>query len=114
MGLHPVNAKRILATIDRAELAKLRERYPRRRGARRINAYEDADYWVGVNVKRVQDLWLDRSPPLRILDLGCGPGYFLYVSRMFGHSGIGLDQDREPLFRAMTEHFQVPRVICKD
>ena len=80
---HPVNPRRILATIDRAELERLRERYPYRPNARRINAYEDAAYWVGVNVKRVQDLWLDRSPPLQILDLGCGPGYFLYLCRLF-------------------------------
>ena len=109
---HPVNAKRILASIDRDQLAKLRERSPHRRDARKINAFENAEYWVGVNVKRVQDLWLDRTPPLSILDLGCGPGYFLYICRMFGHSGIGLDQDREPLFGAMTEFFNVPRVIA--
>ena len=73
---HPVSSRRILATIDKAELIRLRERYPFRPNARKINAYEDANYWVGVNVKRIQDLWLDRSPPLDILDLGCGPGYF--------------------------------------
>jgi len=32
----------MLATIDRAELERLRERYPYRPNARRINAYEDA------------------------------------------------------------------------
>lgn len=110
---HPINAKRILATIDRDELAKLRMQAPHRRDARKINAFENAEYWVGVNVRRVQDLWLDRTPPLRILDLGCGPGYFLYICAMFGHSGIGLDQDEEPLFRAMTEFFKVRRVISR-
>ena len=84
---HPVSSRRILATIDKAELVRLREHYPYRPNARKINAYEDANYWVGVNVKRVQDLWLDRSPPLDILDLGCGPGYFLYLCRLFGHEG---------------------------
>ena len=110
---HPVNSKRILATIDRNQLAKLRDQSPHRRDARRINAFENAEYWVGVNVKRVQDLWLDRTPPLRILDLGCGPGYFLYICRMFGHTGIGLDQDEEPLFRGMTELFKVRRVVSR-
>ena len=81
---HPVSSRRILGTIERAELVRLREGYPYRSNARKINAYEDANYWVGVNVKRIQDLWLDRSPPLHILDLGCGPGYFLYLCRMFG------------------------------
>jgi len=87
--------------------------YPYRPNARRINAYEDADYWVGVNVKRIQDLWLDRSPSLQILDLGCGPGYFLYLCRLFGHEALGLDPDEEPFFRGTTEHFGVRRVVAR-
>ncbi|PYJ22300.1 MAG: hypothetical protein DME92_04015, partial [Verrucomicrobia bacterium] len=110
---HPVSARRILATIDRAELERLRQSYPYRPNARKINAYEDAAYWINVNVKRVQDLWLDRSPPLQILDLGCGPGYFLYLSRLFGHEGLGLDPDDEPFFRGTTKLFNIPRVIAR-
>jgi SAM-dependent methyltransferase len=110
---HPVSSRRILAKIDKAALAKLREDYPYRPNARKINAYEDANYWIGVNVKRVQDLWLDRSRPLDILDLGCGPGYFLYLCRMFGHTGLGLDPDDEPLFRGTTKLFGVNRVVAR-
>jgi SAM-dependent methyltransferase len=108
---HPVSARRILGTIDRAELERLRECYPYRPNARKINAYEDAKYWIGVNVKRAQDLWLDRSPPLQILDLGCGAGYFLYLCRLLGHEGLGFDQDEEPFFRGTMEFFKVRRVI---
>ncbi len=93
---HPVSARRILGTIDRTELERLRDSYPYRPNARKINAYEDAKYWIGVNVRRAQDLWLDRSPPLQILDLGCGAGYFLYLCRLFGHEGLGFDTDEEP------------------
>ena len=110
---HPVSSRRILATIDQAELVRLRENYPYRPNARKINAYEDASYWVGVNVKRVQDLWLDRSLPLDILDLGCGPGYFLYLCRLFGHEGLGLDPDDEPFFRGTTSFFGVSRVVAR-
>ena len=97
--------------IDQTELENLRERYPYRPNARKINAYEDAAYWIGVNVKRAQDLWLDRSPPLQILDLGSGAGYFLYLCRLFGHEGLGFDQDEEPFFRGTTDFFKVRRVI---
>lgn len=110
---HPVNTRQILATIDQAKLATLAERYPPRAGARKINSYEDARYWVGVNVRRVQDLWLDRAAPLRILDLGSGAGYFLYICRLFGHEGLGLDTDENLLFRATTELFDVRRVIAR-
>jgi SAM-dependent methyltransferase len=110
---HPVSSRRILATLDEAELARLREHYPYRPNARKINAYEDAAYWIGRNVEYVQDLWLDRTPPLRILDLGCGAGYFLYICRLFGHQGLGLDTDEEPLFRGTTELLNVRRVIAR-
>jgi SAM-dependent methyltransferase len=110
---HPVSSRRVLATIDRGELERLREYYPYRPNARRINAYEDAAYWIGVNVKHVQDLWLDRSPPLHILDLGCGAGYFLYLCQLFGHVGLGLDTDDEPFFRGTTQLLGVRRVIAR-
>jgi len=110
---HPVSSRRILATLDRSQLARLREHYPHRPNARRINAYEDAAYWIDINVERAQDLWLDRSPPVRILDLGCGAGYFLYVCRFFGHEGLGLDTDEEPIFRGITELLNVRRVVSR-
>lgn len=112
-ALHPVNAKRILATIDRAKMSQLREQYPYKTSSPRINRFEDADYWVEINVERAQDLWLDRSPRLRILDLGCGAGFFLYVCRLLGHDAIGLDTDSEPLFRGTTELLNVHRVIAR-
>ena len=110
---HPVDAKRILATIDAAEIARIAEYYPRRPGARKTNAWQDAAHWIDINVGRAQNLWLDRSPPLRILDLGSGAGYFLYVCRLLGHSGLGLDLDDDPFFGAMTKYFNVPRVIWR-
>jgi SAM-dependent methyltransferase len=110
---HPVNSARILATVNQSALERLRQHYGYRPEARRINAYEDAAYWIGVNVKHVQDLWLDRSPPLEILDLGCGAGYFLYLCQLFGHQGLGLDTDEDPFFRGTTEFFGVHRRITR-
>jgi SAM-dependent methyltransferase len=111
--MHPVDSGRILATIDRAEFSKLRERYPYKETSPRINRFEDADYWVGINVERAQDLWLDRTRPLRILDLGCGAGYFLYVCQFFGHETLGLDTDSEPLYGATTQLLNVERFIAR-
>jgi SAM-dependent methyltransferase len=110
---HPVSAQRILGTIDQAELERLRKHYPYRPNARRINAYEDVAYWVRVNIKHVQDLWLDRAPPLHILDLGCGAGYFLYLCRLFGHEGLGLDTDDDPFWGGTTQLLGVRRFIAR-
>jgi SAM-dependent methyltransferase len=110
---HPVDTQQILDGLDRKAWADLRQRYPHRPNAPRINRFSDADYWIKINVERAQDLWLDRSPPLRVLDLGCGPGYFLYVCRCLGHEGLGLDLDEQPLFREITALLNVRRVIWR-
>jgi SAM-dependent methyltransferase len=72
--------------------------------------YADVDHWLRVNRERVQDLKLHRSSPQRVLDLGCGGGYFLFILKRFNHSVLGLDVDHDPLFRELLEVFDVPRV----
>src|SRR5437016_6845066 len=76
-----------------------------------MNRVEGVAYCIKINSERAQDLWLDRSPSMRIVDLVCGAGYFLYVCKFFGHHVLGLDTDNEPLFRATTELLEVQRVI---
>jgi len=51
------------------------------------------------------------SRPKRILDLGCGAGYFLYIAQLLGHSGLGLDMDRLSMFREVTRLLGVRRVV---
>jgi SAM-dependent methyltransferase len=108
---HPVNRRRLLDHLDWSQFEKLREQYPYRPGSPQINRFEDIVYWIDINIERAQDLWLDRAPPLRILDLGSGAGYFLYVCKHFGHDVLGFDTDDDPLFRATTELLGVPRAI---
>src|SRR5579864_1132375 len=108
---HPVNKRRILQTLAPAQFEKLRAQIPYRPGSPRINRFEDVVYWVEINIERAQDLWLDRARPLRILDLGSGAGYFLYVCKFFGHRVLGFDTDNEPLFRATSKLLDVQRVI---
>jgi SAM-dependent methyltransferase len=108
---HPVNKRRILDDIDWLQFRDLRHKYPYRPGSPQINRFEDVVYWIDINVERAQDVWLDRAPPLRILDIGSGAGYFLYVCKFFGHDVLGFDTDNEPLFRATTALLNVPRII---
>src|SRR5438477_199018 len=112
-AMHPVNKRRLLDYIDWLQFKDLRHKYPYRPGSPQINRFEDIAYWIDINVERAQDLWLDRAPPLRILDLGCGAGYFLYVCKFFGHEVVGVDTDDEPLFRATIALLNVPRVIAR-
>ena len=48
--LHPVSARKILATVDREKMSKLREQYPFRPGSPPINRFEDADYWAYLRI----------------------------------------------------------------
>jgi SAM-dependent methyltransferase len=108
---HPVNQRRILDDIDWIQFRDLRHKYPYQPGSPQINRFEDIVYWVDINVERAQDLWLDRAQPSRILDLGSGAGYFLFVCKHFGHDVLGFDTDSEPLFGATMELLGVRRVV---
>src|SRR5437667_11682723 len=99
---HPVKRRPILDTLDRAQFEKLREQYPYRPGSPRINRFEDVVYWIEVNIERAQDLWLDRTPPMRIVDLGGGGGYFRYVGIFFVHQILAFNTNSAPLFRVAT------------
>jgi SAM-dependent methyltransferase len=109
-ALRPQPVKRFLSQINRAELERIQQTYgvP---GSRDWPKYVDAGRFLKLNIRRAQDMGLDRLPPQRILDLGSGAGYFLFVTRLLGHSGIGLDIEGCPLFREMFELFELPRII---
>ena len=94
----------VLAQVDQDRLREIQREYA-------DSKYADIDKWLRVNRERVQDLKLHRSPPQRVLDLGCGGGYFLFILRRFNHSVLGLDVDRSELFRKLLAAFGVPRVV---
>src|SRR5438309_10120866 len=96
----------VLAGIDQNRLAEIQERYAGEK-------YADVDQWLRVNRERVQDLKLHRSPPQRVLDLGCGGGFFLFILKRFGHSVHGLDVDESPLFQVLLNVFAVPQIAFR-
>jgi SAM-dependent methyltransferase len=53
--------------------------------------YTDARFWLFMNTLRAAQLGLHTTPGLRILDIGCGPGYFMAVARALGHECDGID-----------------------
>jgi SAM-dependent methyltransferase len=109
-AVRPLPISRFMAQIDQAELKRLQQTYgvP---GTTQWPKYVEAERFLKMNIRRVQDIGLDRLPPQRILDLGSGAGYFLFVNRVLGHTGLGLDVDNVPLFREMFELFGLQRVI---
>jgi SAM-dependent methyltransferase len=106
-----LETQRVIETIDPASLEQIRQRYAVADPGADWPKYLDLDRWIGVNIRRIRQLELDLARPKRILDLGCGAGYFLYIAQLLGHSGIGLDMDRLPMFREITRLLGVRRVV---
>ena len=76
--------------------------------------YLNLDDWIPVNLQRVRELALDQvRPGARVLDLGCGAGYFLYICQMLGHEVLGVDMDVLPMFNESCDVLGIPRVITQ-
>jgi SAM-dependent methyltransferase len=107
----PLETKRVIETIDPIAFERIRQRYAVANPGADWPKYLDLDRWMGVNIRRIRQLELDVARPKQILDLGCGAGYFLYIAQLLGHSGVGLDMDRLPMFREITHLLRVRRVV---
>ncbi len=113
--LHPLPVRQLLAQVDPARLHEIQSRYAtstddREKYRKYLSAF---DRWLEVNVQRAQDLQLHRSPPLAILDIGCGGGFFLFTCQQLGHHCLGIDTGEDPLFDELINLFRVERKIWK-
>jgi SAM-dependent methyltransferase len=106
----PISAAPLLVRFESDDWRELEKRYAgdseRSKFGRRVQD------WMRTSLERAQDLRLHRESPLRILDLGCGPGYFLYVCSHLGHSATGIDIDRKLLFKEAAALLGVDRRIA--
>jgi SAM-dependent methyltransferase len=100
---HPL--ENLCDRLDQPQLRKLQAEYgvPGEKTAwpKYINTPQE---WINLAIRQARELHLDREKPGRILDIGSGAGYFLYVCKQLGHSGMGLDLPEPPLY---TETFQL-------
>lgn len=72
--------------------------------------YLEIDYWLFENMRRVYVLGLDRpSRKLKILDIGCGAAYFLFVCRYYGHEVEGLDVPDNQMYNEIIEALGIKR-----
>jgi SAM-dependent methyltransferase len=69
-----------------------------------IVKYLDPVTWFESKVRLAQSLDLDKKPPLRILDLGTGPGHFPFVAHFFGHDVTGTDLPPRTLGVGKSDH----------
>ena len=107
------DATKITATIDREKFQRIYDRYAMHDPGDEWPKYLEIERWMEINLKRVRDLGLDLGGRKRVLDIGCGTGYFLYICQYLGHDVLGMDLDEEPGFREMVDLLGVKRVIWR-
>ena len=108
----------LLARIDQDQLRALQAEYeslPSNAPTlwRHYSKYLDLEKRLRLNIKRAQDLNLQRLPPHEILDIGCGGGFFLFVAQSLGHRGLGLDVSGIPVFDRLIDLLGVDRMVYK-
>jgi SAM-dependent methyltransferase len=104
---------KITQTIDREKFQRIYDRYAMHDPGDEWPKYLEIERWMEINLKRVRDLGLDLGGRKRVLDIGSGTGYFLYICRYLGHDVLGMDLDEERGFTEMVELLGVKRVIYR-
>src|ERR1041384_3243348 len=105
------DAAKITATIDRARFQEIYDRYAMENPGDEWPKYLEIERWMEINLKRVRDLGLDLGGRKRVLDIGCGTGYFLYICQYLGHDALGMDLDETPGFTEMIDLLAEKRAI---
>jgi SAM-dependent methyltransferase len=55
-------------------------------------------------------LGLIGARPMRVLDIGCGSGYFLFALKTLGHDVVGIDLDDNPMYNDSVKLLGIPRL----
>ena len=101
----------LLAKVDQERLRDVQTRYAS--SASQYAKYADVERWLKRNIPRIRQLQLDRSGPKEILDLGCGGGFFLFIAKELGHSGLGLDVGNDPVCNELVDLFGLKRKVWR-
>ncbi len=109
---YPLGWRQFVKQVDPEGFAAMRAKYHVPGECLLPAKYLNIDEWMRTSVKRIRDLRVRKAPPrLRVLDLGCGTGYFLHVAKCLGHDVLGLDLDVDPVFTGMLAVLKIPRVV---
>ena len=109
----PLNVGEMVRDLESKGFERVRSTYANPNDPIGWPKYVDAWQWIELAIKQARFLQLDRRKPLRVLDIGSGAGYFLFVCKQFGHSVMGLDLDWPPMYAEMFEILEMPRRVWR-
>ena len=109
---YPLNPQRFIDNINAEALDAIKAKYFNPNDKVTSRKYLDLDEWMSTNTKRIRDAMLRPAPPRkRVLDIGCGTGYFLHIARTLGHDVLGMDIPGHKLFDEVCGLLQLPRCL---
>ena len=108
-----LDPKRFADSINSEQFEQIRQRYAVPSPGIGWQKYLDLSTWIPVNLRRIRDLRLDFGFHKRILDIGCGTGYFLYLCQWLGHDVLGLDINDVPMYGEITRMLGLDRVLWR-
>jgi SAM-dependent methyltransferase len=109
----PLTPEAIIATIPADRFREIYARHGVEDPRDEPPKYLEREVWISENLRRIRALELDLGKRKRILDLGSGVGYFLYICELLGHEAIGLDLDEMPMFNEMVDLLGLQRRIWR-
>jgi SAM-dependent methyltransferase len=109
----PLDAGEMVRKLELKGFERIRSKYENPGDKKGWPKYVDAAHRLELAIKQARSLQLDRRKPLRVLDIGSGAGYFLFVCKHLGHRVMGLDLDWPPMYAEMFEMMEMPRRVWR-
>lgn len=89
--------------------AELQKRYINREQLPQAKFFA-LSYYLPKKLRYLITLNWKCSPPMRVLDLGAGPGHVHLLGRYMGHEVVGIDLPGQEVFEAMRAFWRAPCV----
>jgi SAM-dependent methyltransferase len=109
----PLSAAGMVRELEKKGFERIRAKYANPDDKKGWPKYVDAGHRLDLAIKQARSVQLDRRKPLRVLDIGSGAGYFLFVCKQLGHSVLGLDLDWPPMYAEMFDMMEMPRCVWR-
>lgn len=102
--------QKIIKSIDTNEFQVFKDRFKDSETTTGgYSKYLDIRFWMTEKLTYFYLLNLHRNRPLKILDIGTGPGYFPFICMLHGHKVVAIDLDNVSMYNELCKFFNIDR-----